>query len=467
MKFLLPMIIISLFKSIYNKLVSFKFKSEIPIYSYESELFQKLYHNNIYINLFIGNPEQAIPLIIKMSSYPFSVIDINEKQINDTIKFDKELSNTNLYFVNQPLKRFTNPDFYDAIKLSDYFYYKNKKGEKKNLGRLLFYSMTHVTESFKKNPQSGVIGLKLRDYDMNIKKGETGPHMDMDSNLVVQLKKNKIINNYAFTINYTSFNEGELIIGEYPHVYDSQNYDYSDFHMIKCAPNRNYNFDFYLDLIEYGNVKLINQDNYYILASLKIENSLIKPSYIFINEIERTFFEGYVDNDICQKICIYKNQEKCSSYSYVCNAKVNFYFFNNISFSFKEYNCQLNLTYKDLFYFNINDQKYYLLMEFEENSTNENWVLGAPFFRKHLLVFDQEKKIIGFYSNLNKKIEKKVIEMKTSLNLTIICFAIISFILFMVSLVFLVHLIHIFKKKKIIKRKQKMNEMVDLSEEIL
>ena len=467
MKFLSSVIILSFFKCICNKLISFKFNSDIPIYSYESELFQKLNHNNIYIYLFIGNPEQAIPLIVKMSSYPLSVIDINEKYIVNTIKFDKELSNTNLYFVNQPIKRFTNPDFYDAIKLSDFFYYKNEKGEKINLGRLLFYSMTEVTESFKNNPQSGVIGLKLRDSDMNIKKGETGPHMDMDSNLVVQLKKNKIINNYVFTINYTSFTEGNLIIGEYPHIYDSKNYDFGDFCMIKCAPNRNYSFDFYLDMIEYGNVKLINEDNYYILASLKIENSLIRPSYIFINEIERTFFEGYVDNEICQKIYININQEKCSSYSYVCKGNVNFYFFKNITFSFKEYNYQLNLTYEDLFYYNINDHKYYLLMEFEENSTRENWILGAPFFRKHLLVFDQEKKIIGFYSDINKKKEGNEIQIKINLNFTIICFSVISFILFLVSLVFIFYLIRIFKKKKIIKRKQKMNEMVDLSEEII
>ena len=467
MNFLAPlMITISFFKCISNKLVSFKFKSEIPFYSYESELFQKLYNNNIYINFFIGNPEQAVPLIVKMSSYPFSVIDKNENEIINKKKFDKDISNTNFFYVSQPLKRFTNPDFYDALKLSDFFYYKNGKGEKINLGRLLFYSMTEVTESFEKNPQSGVIGLKFRDSDMNIKKGETGPHMDMDTNLVAQLKKNQLINNNVFAFNYTSFNEGELILGEYPHVYDKHNYKLNDLCMIKCAPDRNYSFDFYLDMVKYGNVKLINEENYFILASLKIENSFIKPSYFFMNEIERTFFEGNLDRNICQRINI-TNENNSTSYSYVCNANVSFAFFKNISFCFKEFDFLLNLTYEDLFYYNKNDEKYYFLMEFEDNSTNENWILGAPFFRKHLLVFDQDKRIIGFYTNINKNRENNEIRMLINLNFTIVYFAVIFFILFLVTLILLLNIINMLKKKKIIGRKPRMNEMKDLSEEMV
>ena len=46
------------------------------------------------------------------------------------------------------------------------------------------------------------------------------------------------------------------------------------------------------------------------------------------------------------------------------------------------------------------DNKYYFLVIFNENENNF-WVFGRPFLKKYFIVFDVERKLLGFYLNNN------------------------------------------------------------------
>ena len=55
-------------------------------------------------------------------------------------------------------------------------------------------------------------------------------------------------------------------------------------------------------------------------------------------------------------------------------------------------NVQFIFNYKDLFYKYKN--KYYYLVVFSDENF---WILGKPFFKKYQIIFDKDKKTIGYY----------------------------------------------------------------------
>ena len=64
----------------------------------------------------------------------------------------------------------------------------------------------------------------------------------------------------------------------------------------------------------------------------------------------------------------------------------------------KFYNIEMKyyfeLNYNDLFI--KEDDKYYFIIAFFNYEINY-WILGRPFLKKFQIIFDQEKKLIGFY----------------------------------------------------------------------
>ncbi len=66
----------------------------------------------------------------------------------------------------------------------------------------------------------------------------------------------------------------------------------------------------------------------------------------------------------------------------------------------------------------------------------DRWVLGKPFMKKYQLIFDQDKKVIGFYCNQ--------LEKSNLFYIIMICLFIICIILILINV-----LIFLLKKKKI------------------
>ena len=118
----------------------------------------------------------------------------------------------------------------------------------------------------------------------------------------------------------------------------------------------------------------------------------------------------------------------------------------------------LTLLYNDLFYKNEKDGKYYFLIYFnvplteEEkwkqriNSINNRWILGRLFLKRFLLIFDQDKRIIGFYNN---KLNQNYFSKGTLLPwiLVFICICIIFVLIFYIFSIY----------KKI--RRKRVNEL--------
>ena len=74
--------------------------------------------------------------------------------------------------------------------------------------------------------------------------------------------------------------------------------------------------------------------------------------------------------------------------------------FEDIEFILKDVEMVFYLSNEDLFI--KNEEKYYFLMYFNEKEDNK-WSLGNNFFIKYMLVFDVDKKLIGYYFEKKSK----------------------------------------------------------------
>jgi len=93
------------------------------------------------------------------------------------------------------------------------------------------------------------------------------------------------------------------------------------------------------------------------------------------------------------------------------------------------------------------DGKYFFLIVFPVNDNNKYWKLGKPFLKKFQFIFDQDKKLIGFYKNIYNNIYNNDIK--------------IIFLFFLCIIIILLLGIFIFIFQKNNKRRKRINEIDD------
>ena len=182
------------------------------------------------------------------------------------------------------------------------------------------------------------------------------------------MKRNKIINDYYFTIKYNDNNSGNIIIGNMPHKYDS-NYNEDDFKDIYCElRDFDFTWNFKLDniYIAEGN----NSTNKKELGGgfygyLKIEKGIIEGTSAYRATLLSYFMQEKVDKKLCFEV-----SKETNYTSYYCTKEIDISQLKNIYF-YKELNFTFELTYKDLFYHNEIDGNYYFLIAFLNE--DDNW----------------------------------------------------------------------------------------------
>ena len=295
-------------------------------------------------------------------------------------------------------------------------------------------------------------------------------------NLIVNLKKEEIINKLIWTIEFINNNEGNLILGEELSVYDGIKYPKSKYYNIYFEIRYLINFDLvYIEAKQYNsidnNITRIFMNETQIMINLK-SGFIIAPNE-FKTIIDKNFFNELLNKNICQiDIINYVFNKKVSLdylvYSCSETSFANYYEqFPKLIFSSKgiEYNFEFNNS--DLFQ-HINDRFYFLIIF--QNSTNKKdiiWYFGEPFYKKYILSMNFDSKTIGFYlekgesytetkndDNYDKNNSKN--DSNTKVVKVVIKF--IIEILILVCLVVIISLIIVSIKEK---RKKRTNELKD------
>ena len=272
MLFILLFEIIFNFKIIQNNHVILPFKE----YLKDCKLFEKqknftklLLDNyldyKIYSEIKIGSPPKKLPLFINTNIKIFRIKF--EEQISnfDFSKYDKYMPNESVTFVNisnqlnleefyffgyslinETIQLFQNENYKNEIEIKNIQLYSEIK--KSSLNNNYLYSFAELGFSFSKETNS-------------------------QTNLLIELKNLGIINSNIITFKYKDNNEGDLIIGEYPHIYDNKNYDKNSLMTAYIIPNYGINNEIKIKMDKiYIRNEHINSDIYF-------ENNILLLNY--------------------------------------------------------------------------------------------------------------------------------------------------------------------------------------------
>ena len=301
------------------------------------------------------------------------------------------------------------------------------------------------------------------------------------------------VKNNDNSINTTSYNfkfyneeeikqkgfDGELIMGEEPHRTESDIYDKNDFITVYNHVNDYYynydiwdgkyvNFSFIFAKIFYyvNNTKEPEYINYVNATendegAIDFELGLNKCPFTYYALIKLIFFDQYFKNNACRETII-----SGGFYGILCNKKnINTKEFYEKFPTLYFYNVFLNYTFildrNDLF---IEKEETIYFTLISRNEIINNWRFGHIFLKKYRLVFDHDKKSIGYYVKHNEIIPNNVPtegeqkqepgkKLSTGMIVLIIgiCLLIGEFIAAVICI----------KKCKCLNRKKRANELLD------
>ena len=344
--------------------------SEVPKNEAPINFLNYLTTNELYTKVKIGSPSQEFNFLVDFDNYNTYIIK-DQNPGKRYIRFIDNISSTFTSFGNKLY--YSDSDFSFAINASDLV----TIGETLNNYNYTFLQALTMRENSKlKYP--GVLGFNVVQND---------DPFHLQSGLVYQLKSKNIINNYLFTL---SFNEndfnGNIIIGK--NIYEKYAVD-------------NFTSDYCLITMEYKYYWGWNYLTTYLNSeNLEITEAHIKPELgvIMLNRKFKDFFKkNFFEEKIKELKCFDLYQ------TFYCDKDVNIDI-GELKFEIKRKNWKFSLNSKELFMEYNN--KLYLLIVFDNRIDKKTVYLGYPFLRKYDMIFDIDKRHVGFY-NFKIKYEYK------------------------------------------------------------
>ena len=403
--------------------------------------------NDITIPINLGTPSQTILTSLRFNDYPFflsspsiKLKNENEEELNNLFlknnsKSYRFISNDQIFYKSQLTK---------AEKANETFYFNNNTNIVNNF---TFYYATKMDY----NQSGGVIGLCLEDSNMNLHSG---------MNFLTQLKKANAISYRTFIINYNkNKEEGEFIIGAYPHEYSKDKYKYENLFDISGYKDITFSvYGFIFDEINIGDNKMIltitnmsEGNKKEMTADLRIEFGFILAPSILEENITKEFIDLYKCNAYFANFNdIYGNKifqgESYKYYacdkSYKTKSKLSF-LSREMEYVFELDQNDLFMTYGDKIYFNIIFQN--------SGYRARSWIFGKPLFLKYKWVFDPDNKRFGFYGERiidKEEKEKQKQKEEGKNNIILIIILIITIFIFLIVLSIFIYEFFIKKNKE-------------------
>ena len=421
-------------------ILTIKFHKSLPNLTGLSpkEITDKIKDCELTSEINIGTPSQKIELKLALTEFIFYVGGKDSLCKNHFIETE-----SNTYQKLSDSIHFYATSVREGISSSDLFYFDKNLKEKKNIDFILATNTDKI-------PEGGIIGLNFGDE-------ETKYYSQY--NFINILKKKGYIKDFYFTIKYNDNNSGNIIIGDLPHNYDE-------------SYNSKYYKDMYISMFTNVLTWNINLDSVYVSDNSNSENKKIVGEKIYgyfktelgiILGTERykqfllsDFMEERINKGQCFEI-------KSNFYiSYYCKEEVDLTKLKNLYIYIKGLDYTFEFSYKDLFY-KCDDGNNYFLIYFniiyeDDEGSGFFWTLGEPFFKKYNLVFNQDTKRIGLYTQKNLNNNEDNQENKTfwqknkwyiilAIGLVVVC-------------CFLAIMIYLYVKV-LPKRRQKANELDD------
>ena len=458
--------------------------------------FAKLIQNNIFYIVLLAN--FLFQYVQSYYIFPFKFLKPDLSELYKTFpNYSKEevyLSYLNMGWLYTHIK-LPNSKIYEIFfKVDEKCSFNTNTSCITNFKSNIFDKFNHKNENIS-NVMNIIMDSPPKDECTNIKIGLAMPGYQGPGkciNIVNEVKKNdNRVNLTTFTFDFYEDTEkkdkgfdGELIIGGLPHETEPEYFNESDFITVNNYVGPYYYIDGEGDDEDEDDDDDDTWDGKYINFTLQfkkvffyVNNSNISENKIFINTteseegtidfeiglskcpfsyyslIKSIFFQQYLTINTCKETRISGGFYAILCYKNKINTKDFYNKFPTIYFESVDFNYTFTLTSKDLF---IEKDEFLYFALVSQNEKLNNWRFGQPFLKKYRLVFNQDRKSIGYYI---KHKEKEYTPEKGKKNLSLgIILVIAGAVLLIVETVIAVVCI---KKYKCLNRKKRANELMD------
>ena len=399
------------------------FESKLCIGNEKEDILSKYYNQYLYTPIIIGSKNQRLEVALKLNRYITYLISSKNSGLKSDF-FNEGNSNTYEKIDDKKIQS-SEDEFISGIKSNDNFIFGNNI----NFQKYLFYLSQE-----QRFDETGHIGLKM-----------APSYLDKDfsgNGFIHQLKSKGLINSNSFYFKYEFKDEeefkykGNLIIGGMPHEIEPSKLFNKDNYVQVYANINEYNTRWNIKLasVSYGAEIVSRSDT----AKLSTTFGLIEAPINFLS-----IFDIFFNKTKCYTN--YNGENKYYLYIY-CDKSVDVSKFKDLFFTTSNNELNFTLTYKDLF--RKIGNYYYFLILFNEDI--KEWNFGHIFLKKYVMVFDIDKKTIGYYYQGSKKNEQN---NKKYINYT----SVVMCIVFGFIIVWL--LLYIFYIRPIRNRRMRANEL--------
>ena len=356
--------------------LNFEQNTTLPKSKEPNDIMNYLQYNNIYTEFIVGTPEKKVKARIFFDCYNLALP--GENSIGDIQKLSE--SSSTLKFNSKETSKFFSTFFKSGKKAKETF-----KLNSLNNGRIKYDSINFIYTNELKEDYPGVLGLHIHEdsFADNLK----------EYNFIKTLKSLDIIESYFFTVKYNGKNKGEILIGNPPDKYDKR-YKKEKFVYSKArSPLFGDDWGFNFDNIYLGDENLIQKYEHggvYFKLEYGVIHCPLDYQYYF-----NIIFKNYIDKGIC----FYVSKNNFTSY-YYCKESIK-KGFPTLTFELKSLKYNFTFTFDDLFE-KVNGNYYFMVVFRKSENT---WKLGKQFFQKYQLVFNQDAKQIGVYTEIESSFE--------------------------------------------------------------
>ena len=412
-------------------------------------------YNNFYKNytfsFSIGNPMQKVDGIIMEDNLCFELkllddID-NKKEYIKSSNNKYSPKDSSAFSLNHKELKWTKGEYQTIA--SDLFHFDGEANKNYNMSLLL-----------KKSDDSNININDIKNKKYIIKFGlnvQTSFSGDECPNFMIYLWSKVSISKYLSSFIFNNSKEGILVIGDELYKYNPKKYNESHYKGVYSFKYNSFNYDHGL-IYDSQNKSYITMNK--SEAYIKYNYGIIIGTEEYKQKIDEMFFNKLISDNIC-RIQLTKLNESSEYYIYICNEKTDLSNFPKLAFLSRYYRFSFELNYQDLFIKKYDNNLYFLILFNSNKESNQEWILGEPFYKKYTFSFNIDARIVGFYDKIfdnETKVEDNEVNSPKNNKSIIVVILIILGVIFVIALMVLSFYFGMKLKEK---RKIRANELKD------
>ena len=352
------------------------------------EILTFLENNNIYSTSLIGTPSKNITIFFHSQNFSSNIFYHMCDFVGSSFERKSSSSFNYIKVINKvyPME--------NASLVTEKFYFYEDLELKK--------TKPYIIQFIYSDNEKEIQGDKYEEHDytcmsIGLKRNRLTMY-EPETNFIERLFKSKYIETYDFTLEYLTENEGRIIIGDEPYIYNTSKSDRKYKVSGAIFDKRKNSFYLNFDNIYMMNNKGQKEEMTTLSAKVLIDLGVIIGPEDYRKKIKELFFDNLEGK-------CYEDKNNSGKIFYYCDKSAENDIKNNfptLYFHMQLYFKTFELTYKDLFI--EKNGKFYFLIYFKSLNYFNYFEIGKILLKKYIFTFNQYNNHIGYY-NEDIKIE--------------------------------------------------------------